>query len=348
MYKYNELQQQLNNGAAGLNETTIRAGYQIIEDWCWTYSRTELFNRWKQPHQKPDQTDYKLTILHYNIRNFYTNQCDLLEMIEKYKPAVISLNELSKQIPTEAIAKILFSYEVFKAEGTNTHGGAVIAIDKQLKPISVDCQQQPNIIAAAILVNNKSYNIISTYSSPTEKLPLPILSNVLQNSQANIVLGDFNAKNTTWGCTQTNQKGRELESWLKLNKLNIHNPAMITSLRSKTTIDLVISTVQEASVQCNQLPYNGSDHFPILAEFNDIILKHQQQYIQKINWNLYTIMLSILSSEIEYIAHESNMQPHEWFQMFQDFLSALRIRSTTWHPAKKTSAFAYRSHQNDD
>ncbi|CAF5177594.1 unnamed protein product, partial [Rotaria magnacalcarata] len=41
MYKCNELQQQLKNGAVGLNETTIRAGYQIIEDWCWTYSRTE-------------------------------------------------------------------------------------------------------------------------------------------------------------------------------------------------------------------------------------------------------------------------------------------------------------------
>ncbi|CAF5197222.1 unnamed protein product, partial [Rotaria magnacalcarata] len=173
-------------------------------------------------------------------------------------------------------------------EGTTTHGGAVLAIDRHLKPISLDCQQQPNIIAAAILVNNKLYTIISTYSPPTEKLPLPILSNGLQNSQTNIILGDFNAKNITWGCTQTNQKGRELESRLKLNTLNIHNPAMITSLRSKATIDLIISTDQEASVQCNQLSDNGSDHFPILTEFNNIVLKHQHQYIFKKLIGIYT------------------------------------------------------------
>ncbi|CAF1951619.1 unnamed protein product [Rotaria magnacalcarata] len=94
---------------------------------------------------------------------------------------------------------------------------------------------------------------------------------------------------------RTNQaKGRELESWLKLNKLNIHNLAMITSLRSKTIIDLVTSTVQEASVQCKQLPYNGSDHFTIFAEFNDIVLKHNNNIYTKINWNLYTTMFSIL------------------------------------------------------
>jgi hypothetical protein len=85
------------------------------------------------------------------------NQCDLIDMVDRFKPSVISINELGKNIPLQAIAKLLFSYDVFKAEGTNSHGGAVIAIDKQLKAIPIDCNQKPNIIAVSVLIKNKPY-----------------------------------------------------------------------------------------------------------------------------------------------------------------------------------------------
>ena len=110
---------------------------------------------------------------------------------------------------------------------------------------------------------------------------------------------------------------------------------MTTSLRSKTTIDLIISTEQERSVQCQQLPYNGSDHFPILAEFNTININNPQQYIQKVNWNLYTSILSILNTELDHDRQQSNLHPFEWFQFFQEFISALKLRATTWHKIAK-------------
>jgi endonuclease/exonuclease/phosphatase (EEP) superfamily protein YafD len=272
-YKYNDLIQKFNIFSTGFTEKTLKIGYEIIEEWCWTYRRSELFIKWKQQYQRPASTCNNLTILHYNTRNYYTNQFDLIDMIENYKPAIISINELGTLVPLKTIEKALFSYKIFLAEGTNSHGGVILAIDKNLNPIDIDCQQQKNIVAASILVNNKTYTITSVYSPPTETLPLEIMSSIMQNSHDNIIMGDFNAKNYKWGCAQVNKKGRELESWLQSKTLHILNLGMTTSLRSKTTIDLIISIEQQCAVQYHKLPYNASDHVPVFTEFNNIKIK---------------------------------------------------------------------------
>jgi hypothetical protein len=109
---------------------------------------------------------------------------------------------------------------------------------------------------------------------------------------------------------------------------------MTTSLRSKTTIDLIISTEHEYSADCQQLPYYGSDHLPILTEFSNINLTNQDHFISKTNWNLYRTILSVLGSEIKEINHFNHVidsHPFKWFEFFQQFLHALRIRATTWH-----------------
>ncbi|CAF1031646.1 unnamed protein product [Adineta steineri] len=140
--------------------------YEIIKEWCWTCSRSELFNVWSQQHQQPALESINLNILHYNIRYYHSNKCDLIDMVEKYKPAIITLNELGAIVPIKIIEKALFSYKVFKTEGTNAHGGVVLAIDKNLNPINVDCKQTKNIVAASIMINNKTYTITSIYSPP--------------------------------------------------------------------------------------------------------------------------------------------------------------------------------------
>ena len=142
IYKYNDLIESYKNMAIGIDTKSIEIGYQIIEEWCWTGSKTELFKEWERQYQQPHQTLSNLTLLHYNIRSFDRNKSDLIDIIEKFKPEIISINELGKKIPIQVIAKILFSYDVFKAEGTNKRGGTIIAIDKQLKAIPIDCQKK--------------------------------------------------------------------------------------------------------------------------------------------------------------------------------------------------------------
>ncbi|CAF4442034.1 unnamed protein product [Rotaria sp. Silwood2] len=256
---------------------------EIIEEWCWTYPRPILFAKWQAHQQHPQENNSNLSLLHYNIRNFYANQGDLLSMIEDYNPHIISINELGTDVPLSTIKKLLFSYDVFKVQGSNTHGGVVIAVDKQFHATAVHDQHQTNIITLLLSINNKSYTVTSVYSPPTEPLPLQSMSEMLKISKSSIFVGDFNAKHEQWGCSLRNKKGRELEQWLRMNNLMVHNQGMTTSLRSKTTIDLIISTEHQFSVQCQPLAYNGSDHIPIMTEFANIPIINRNNPIPKIS-----------------------------------------------------------------
>jgi hypothetical protein len=93
-YKFIELKQQLEATTESWNDNNRQLALNILEEWCWTYPRQTLFDKWQLLHQQPQPTTSNLTLLHYNIRNFYSNQCDLLDIIEKYNPLIISLNEL--------------------------------------------------------------------------------------------------------------------------------------------------------------------------------------------------------------------------------------------------------------
>ena len=330
IYKFIELNQKLEVISTDWDDNTRKLALEIIEEWCWTYSRDTLFDQWQNHYNQPQSDIINLSLLHYNIRTFYTNQCDLLDMIQKYNPHVISINELGTNVSLNTIKKLLFSYDVFKAQGSNTHGGVVIAVEKQLHARLIDHQHQhqPNIITVLLTCNNKSFAITSVYSPPTEPLPLQNMTEILKVSKSNIIVGDFNAKHKQWGCSLSNRKGRELEQWLQMNDLVVHNQGMTTSHRSKTTIDLIISNEQQFSVQCQPLAYNGSDHVPIMVDFANIPIIERNNSIPKVNWNLYTTILTILSPEIHDPPQSTYKHPSGWFDFFEKFLLALKLRVT--------------------
>ena len=80
---------------------------------------------------------------------------------------------------------------------------------------------------------------------------------------------------------------------------------------------------------------NGSDHFPIMVDFNDIPITAQNDTIPKVNWEMYTTILTILSSEIYSNGQFEYPNPSDWFKFFQGFLVALKLRATKWHKVKR-------------
>jgi len=333
-YKYSQLKQSLESFTEHWEDKDRISALKILEEWCWTYPRQDLFTKWICQHQQPQSNLNTLTVLHYNIRNFYKNQFDLLNIIGKNNPHIISLNELGTDVPLNVIKKLLFSYDIFKIHGSNSHGGVVVATDKQLQAKAIN-HQQPNIITVFFIANNKPYTFTSVYSPPTEELPLQAMSEISKISKFNIIVGDFNAKHEHWGCSLRNTKGRELHQWLKTNNLTVHNQGMTTSLRSKTTIDLIISNEQHFSVQSQSLFYNGSDHYPIMVDFMDIPVVEQNNIVSKTNWQIYSVILTILYSEMHDYIQTTTLHPANWFEFFQDLLVALRYRVTEWHKIKR-------------
>jgi endonuclease/exonuclease/phosphatase (EEP) superfamily protein YafD len=213
-------------------------------------------------------------------------------MTEEYAPSIISLNELGTIIPPKIVQKLLYSYTVFHQNGTNSHGGVILAIDKNLKAIPLNIDEQ-NIVAAMIHPKEKPLVIASIYSPPTEPLPLRTMSSLIAVSKNIILAGDLNAKHADWGCSQTNSKGRQLAEWLRMNDLEVLNVGMKTSLRSDTTIDLIISSNTSGASSTKSLPFTGSDHLPVFAEFPDIDVNDDYVLVPKTYWDVYTAVLDV-------------------------------------------------------
>ncbi|CAF4766355.1 unnamed protein product, partial [Rotaria sp. Silwood2] len=99
---------------------------------------------------------------------------------------------------------------------------------------------------------------------------------------------------------------------------------MPTSLRSPTTIDLIISNDQQGSVDCSLLPYNCSDHYPIFIAFSHILLTtNQQQLISKTYWNVFRAILSVTHEHIEELYNDITDE-FQIFIHFQHLLQALK------------------------
>ncbi|CAF2830796.1 unnamed protein product [Rotaria sp. Silwood2] len=153
-----------------------------FSEWYDNSNKMQVINNWLQEVKKPEIHVTPLSILHYNIRHFFSNQCDLLDMVTQYNPTIISLNELGTHVPDKIIKQLLFSYNIFTSKGTNPHGGVVLAIDKKINSIQIKIDQL-NIIAVQLIV------------------------------------GDLNAKHPNWGCTSINHKGKILAEWLDVSEM---------------------------------------------------------------------------------------------------------------------------------
>ncbi|CAF4829068.1 unnamed protein product, partial [Rotaria magnacalcarata] len=77
-------------------------------------------------------------------------------MVHAFSPSIISLNELGSLVPEKIIKRLLFSYNVYTKEGTNSHGGVVLAVNKRLKSHLVEINE-PNVIAARITIENEQF-----------------------------------------------------------------------------------------------------------------------------------------------------------------------------------------------
>jgi hypothetical protein len=332
IYKFTELVEKLTPLIHELSDHQKQIGIETLQDCCFARNVQELSISWQQQYCQPKIPSSCFSILHYNIRYFNSNQADLIEMVNVFSPTIISLNELGSVIPKKIIKQLLFSYNVYQNEGTNSHGGVVLAVDKRLKCQRIEINE-PNLIAVRIIIDGQQWVVASIYSPPSEQLPLFTMTNLLKESRNIIIAGDLNAKHQDWGCPQVNTKGRVLAKWLDHNKLNVLNVGTKTSLRSNTTIDLIISREIPETSESKSLSYTGSDHLPILTRFFRLNVLVDKHLVPRTYWKLYSSILNVFVDQFQAeqeIAMDDSNNTYTWFLSLEQFLSALKLRVTEW------------------
>ncbi len=148
-------------------------------------------------------------------------------------------------------------------------------------------------IAIQVIISNIKYTIYSVYKPPNKSFPIQIYNKIFQTSNPTIVLGDFNSKNTAWGCHSTNPQGTRLQQYVLHNNLDIHAPFEPTYYSNHNNLipdilDIIIAKNVNIPFYQIPIPELDSDHLRIKISFNSSLLNiNYPQYNKHINWDSY-------------------------------------------------------------
>ena len=215
-------------------------------------------------------------ILQWNCRGIKPNHQDLQSIIGWRNPLIIGLQETKLAPATNCSIK---GYSVFRKDvdsNTIAHGGVLLAVHHSLPARQVQLQSSLQAVAARVHLTRREITVCSLYLPPGIALPVVELRRLLLELPAPVlVVGDFNAHGTAWGCDTTGPRGRLLESFICDELLCILNTGQQTHFTmpsgQKSALDLSLASPQLAqlftwSVHDDPL---GSDHFPVWISYQE-------------------------------------------------------------------------------
>ncbi|RNA09009.1 RNA-directed DNA polymerase from mobile element jockey-like, partial [Brachionus plicatilis] len=200
-------------------------------------------------------------ILHLNCQSIISDskKIQLSNLINETNCDVLSLNEtfLKKQ------HNLYFEgYVTLRSDRTEKKGGGTaLCIKKSINGTHIKIDNIPETVGYKIkLKNGNELALFSHYSSPSSELNEKLFEYAANNFKFFLIVGDFNALNTSWFSPTTNKKVEKLGLFI----LNNETP---TYKRSKNILDLIICSknMQENIEKFDVLSHSISDHCPIAA-----------------------------------------------------------------------------------
>ena len=228
-------------------------------------------------------------ILQWNCRGLKPNYQDLQTIIRWRNPSIVGLQE-TKLSP--AVACAIKGYAIFRKDvrsDTIAHGGVLLAVHHSLPARLLQLNTTLQAVAARVHLRHREVTVCSLYLPPGTAFPVADLRRLLAElPEPVLVVGDFIAHSTAWGCDHTCPRGRILECLISDESLCILNtgerthftlPSGRTSVLDLSLVSPQLAQLFTWSVHDNPL---GSDHFPVwLRHQEDPTLGSRPQ-----RWNL--------------------------------------------------------------
>jgi len=215
-------------------------------------------------------------ILQWNIRGLQANREELDIILSHLQPSVICLQETFLKKNKIFTFKGYSCYHNYATEVNGVaHGGSSILVKSSTPHTQINLHT--NLQAVAVRVTcHKTITVCSIYLPPSDvfnstdfydllnQLPSPVL-----------IVGDFNAHSTLWGCTKVDRRGKIIEDLITKSNLCILNNASTTYVHPATgsvsaidlsmcSPDIFLDTHWETLDDLC-----GSDHYPIAIRFGD-------------------------------------------------------------------------------
>ena len=248
-------------------------------------------------------------ILQWNCRGLKPNYQDLQSVVRWRNPFIICLQETKLSPDTACSIK---GYAVYRRDvhsHTIAHGGVLLAVHHSLPARPLLLSSPLQAVAARVHLGHRDVTVCSLYLPPGAAFPVVEMRRLLLELPAPVlVVGDFNAHSTAWGCDDTDTRGRALESFICDESLCILNtgqrthftvPSGQTSALDLTLVSPQLSNVFTWIVHDDPL---GSDHFPVWIKLqgDPALGKRPQRWnFNKADWAGFqtSVEASILASD---------------------------------------------------
>ena len=217
------------------------------------------------------------SIIQWNIRGLQANREELTMLLSDLDPTLVCLQETYHRSDKPANFSN-YSFYCKTAEEVNgiLHGGVGILVKNGI-PHKL-CQLNTNLQATALRITcHKTITVCSIYLPPSLKLNSSDLDDLItQLPPPVLLLGDFNAHSSLWGCPKTDIRGKLIEDLLHKHNLCLLNDGSSTYMHAATAsvsaIDLSICSPNiflDVQWKVHE-DLCGGDHHPITI-FYDLV-----------------------------------------------------------------------------
>ena len=160
-------------------------------------------------------------ILQWNINCLKTKFPRLEELLGTENVNIIALQE-TKNPPNKDIK--IRGYNIYKKD-RNIHGGGVLlAIHKNIASSPLTINSNLEIVACTVHFQNQKINICNIYLPDHAQIDYDTFTNLLTSiPEPKLILGDFNARHTSWGSEDTCPRGIILSDCFNDNDLLVLN-----------------------------------------------------------------------------------------------------------------------------
>lgn len=244
-----------------------------------------------------NQTLQNLNLLNWNSNGIKNQRSLLINFLSRHNVAVACITEthLSNEEPFK-----IPGYYVYRKDRAArvASGGVAILIKKQLSHHLLEDINLTSLETVGIRMkfnDASSVKIISTYKQPNKKLLELDLSTVFRNNEATLMIGDFNCKNTIWGCRVNNPDGIKLNNFASTHALQILAPNDNTYFpyrrdHQPDILDIVVQKFFTKPINQTVIEELDSDHLPVLISLDNSpeVNKPLPRLINGyVNWDLF-------------------------------------------------------------
>jgi hypothetical protein len=242
------------------------------------------------------------SIIQWNMRGLRANYSELEILIGTFKPVAFCLQEL---LISDSYIFPNRQYTFLKnlpATDSNTRpsGGAGILIRNDIPHSILSLNSSLQAVACRISIP-EPVTLCSIYLPPTSSWSYTDLLSLVSNLPSPVILmGDFNSHSTLWGCSSTNQKGLEIETFLLQSNLCLLNNKSPTYLHPATgslsSLDLAFCD-PSLFMDYTWSVHNdlcGSDHYPTVLNkpVAEAVDDQKRWKLAKANWAVFQDLCS--------------------------------------------------------